>query len=320
VLGEIDNPRKKFKPTTISTVTVVSVLYVLVNLSYVSNGFNAAETPLTDQMMVVPEKDQFKNEPDTVAALFFARIFGPANSGKIQNSFMAFSSFGNIMVQTFTAARVKQELAKEGILPFTKFFASNKLLVPRLSTSDQNASTAAEDSEATPVGALFLHWVFTLVLIIVTIPGTTSASYRIFVNLYSFVVDALFGCAIGLGIILLRLNKRVNWSRKSSSNSYISLSTALIFTLANCFPLVAVWIKPDDSSPISLPVKWWATGTIGMGLLVLALVYWLVLNYVVPSILGLDLEVEREAQFKKDHGYLVLWHEVTSVNWRTRSS
>jgi len=271
-------------------------------------------------MMVVPEAKQFEDKPDTVAALFFERICGPTNSGKIQNSFMAFSSFGNIMVQTFTAARVKQELAKEGILPFTKFFASNKLLVPRLSSSDRSAPSASETSEATPVGALLLHWTFTLLLIIVTIPGSTSASYRIFVNLYSFVVDALFGCAIGLGIIVLRLNKRVGWSRKSSSNSYVSFATALVFTLANFFPLVAVWIKPDGTSQISLPVKWWATGTIGMGLLVLALVYWLVLNYVVPSILGRELEVEREPQFKRDHGYWVIWHEVTSVNWRTRSS
>lgn len=271
-------------------------------------------------MMVVPEADVFRDRLNSVAGLFFARIFGPANAGKIQNSFMAFSSFGNIMVQTFTAARVKQELAKEGILPFTKFFANNKDLMPRLFTSGRSAASASEASYATPVGALVLHWVFTLLLILVTIPGSTSDSYRIIVNVYSFVVDALFGCAIGLGILVLRLNKRAHWSQKSRSNKYVSFLTALVFTLANFFPLVAVWIQPDGISQISLPIKWWATGTIGMGLLGLALLYWLMLNYVVPRILGRDLEVERESQFKKDHGYWVVWHEVTSVNWRTTSS
>jgi len=292
---------------------------MLVNLSYVSDHLHAAEAPLTDQMMVVPEAQQFERGSDTVAALFFARIFGPANSSKIQNSFMAFSSFGNIIVQTFTAARVKQELAKEGILPFTKFFANNKSL--RLFNSGRNASFAGETSNATPVGALVLHWIFTVVLIIVTIPGqNTSDSYRIFVNLYSFVVDALFGCAIGLGIIMFRLNKHAKWAQNSKSNKYVSFLTALVFTLANCFPLVAIWIQPDGKSRISLPVKWWATGTIGMSLLVLGLIYWLVLDYVVPRILGRDLDVQREFQFKRDHGYWVVWHEVTSVNWRTRSS
>lgn len=271
-------------------------------------------------MMVVPEADQFQDRPDTVAALFFVRIFGVANASRIQNSFMAFSSFGNIMVQTFTAARVKQEIAKEGILPFTKFFANNKSLMPRLFAPGPKASPANDTSDATPVGALALHWVFTLLLILATIPASTSDSYRIFVNLYSFVVDALFGFAIGLGIIILRLNKRVRWSQKSRSNKYISLATAVIFTLANCFPLVAIWLRPDGKSQITLPVEWWATGTIGIGLLGLALLYWLILSYVVPRILGRDLEVERESQFKRDHGYWVIWHEVTSVNWRTRSS
>lgn len=36
VLGEVDNPRKKFKPTTLCTVLAVGVLYILVNLAYVS--------------------------------------------------------------------------------------------------------------------------------------------------------------------------------------------------------------------------------------------------------------------------------------------
>lgn len=38
---------------------------------------------------------------------------------------MAFSSLGNVVVQTLTAARVKQQIAKEGILPFPTFFARN---------------------------------------------------------------------------------------------------------------------------------------------------------------------------------------------------
>ncbi|KAK5076215.1 hypothetical protein LTR51_001895 [Lithohypha guttulata] len=300
VLGEIDHPRRKLKPTTVLTVLGVSILYILVNLAY---------------MMVVPANDQFEPGSDTVAATFFLRIFG-RNAGKVQNSFMAFSSFGNVLVQTFTASRVKQELAKEGILPFTKFLATNRSLTPRFLS---RTSKSTETSDATPVGALMLHWTFTLLLILATIPGNTGESYRIFTNLYAFVVDALFGFFIGLGMLVLRLKKTSHWSRKSASNKYTSFAAALIFTMANLFPLVAVWIKPSGTSGITLPVSWWATGTIGMGLLGFAVLYWVVLQYIVPKILGRDLEVEREFQFKKSHGYWVIWHEVTSVNWRTRS-
>lgn len=263
--------------------------------------------------MVVPAAEQFEVGQDTVAALFFARIFGKGNAIRIQNSFMAFSSFGNILVQTFTASRVKQEIAKEGILPYTKFFAGNKTLVPSFLKDRWGMQ------DATPVGALLLHWIFTVFLIAATSSGNTDDSYRIFVSLYSFVVDAFFGLAIGLGILVLRLNPGSHWSRKSTSNKYISFCTALVFTLANSFPVVAIWVKPSGDSGIAPPVQWWATGTIGVGLLSFAFLYWLGLDYIAPWILGRQLEVEREYQFMQDHGYWVVRNEITSVNWRTKA-
>lgn len=171
---------------------------------------------------------------------------------------------------------------------------------------------------ATPAGALFLHWTFTVILIGATSPGNTDDSYRIFVSLYSFVVDTLFGFAIGLGILVLRLTPSFHWSSKSKSNKYLSVSAALVFTVSNCFPLVAVWVQPSGNSGIVPPVHWWVTGTIGFGLLGFALLYWVGLEYVAPVIRGRELEVEREYQFKQDHGYWVIWHEVTSVNWRKK--
>lgn len=42
------------------------------------------------------------------------------------NAFLAISAFGNIVVMTYTAARMKQEIAKQGFLPFTSYFAMNR--------------------------------------------------------------------------------------------------------------------------------------------------------------------------------------------------
>lgn len=39
--------------------------------------------------------------------------------------FIALSSLGNVFAQSFAMPRVKQELAKEGILPFSKIWASD---------------------------------------------------------------------------------------------------------------------------------------------------------------------------------------------------
>lgn len=266
--------------------------------------------------MVVPAAEQFADKEDTVVAYFFLKIFGKANADEIQYSLMAFSSLGNILVQTFTAARVKQEIAKEGILPFSKFFADNKTLTPTFLRTKKERF-----SEATPVGAFCLHWVWSVVLILASIPGSQSAdSYRIYVSLYSFVVDALFGFAIGLGILVLRFRPGAHWAAKSTSNKYISVVTALIFTVANFFPLVAVWFRPSGDSGLKLPVTWYATGTIGIGLIGVAFVWWVGLRYVVPMVTGRELTIDRESNFVVPWGYKVLYQEITSINWRTKSS
>lgn len=81
-------------------------------------------------MIIVPTDLQ---ERENVAQQFFYIIFNadPKDPRRYEikravNAFLAISSFGNIVVMTYTAARMKQEIAKQGFLPFTSFFASNR--------------------------------------------------------------------------------------------------------------------------------------------------------------------------------------------------
>lgn len=60
---------------------------------------------------------------------------------------IAMSAFGNIIAVTYTNSRVKQEIAKLRILPFSRYWAR-------------------ESPYHTPVGALTLHWIFTAIIII----------------------------------------------------------------------------------------------------------------------------------------------------------
>ena len=60
-------------------------------------------------MIVVPKEEQLDSR-NNVALLFFQRTFGAISDDKRQpqrilSAFMAVSSFGNIVVMTFTAAR-----------------------------------------------------------------------------------------------------------------------------------------------------------------------------------------------------------------------
>jgi amino acid transporter len=98
-------------------VALLCFLYMFVNIAY---------------MVVVPKEEQL-NPDNNVATLFIQYTIGTASEDgtlpqRILATFMAVSSFGNIVVMTFTAARVKQEIAKEGILPGAKFFAQTKNL------------------------------------------------------------------------------------------------------------------------------------------------------------------------------------------------
>jgi len=76
----------------------------------------------------------------TTTIEFFHRIASSLNettTTRIVTIILAFFIFGNIIAQTFTASRVKQEIAKEGILPWSFLFAkgsdtfSARLFSPR---------------------------------------------------------------------------------------------------------------------------------------------------------------------------------------------
>ncbi|CAG7558842.1 unnamed protein product [Fusarium equiseti] len=116
VLGEIKHPRKTYPRSMWWGVGLVSVLYMAVNICY---------------MIVVPPNVQ---ESKNVAQEFFYLIFDPNNESSSKryeikravNAFLAINAFGNIVVMTYTAARMKQEIAKQGFLPFTSFFAMNR--------------------------------------------------------------------------------------------------------------------------------------------------------------------------------------------------
>lgn len=60
---------------------------------------------------------------------------------------IAMSAFGNVVAVTYTNSKVKQEIAKLRILPFSQYWAR-------------------ESPYNTPVGALTLHWIFTAIVIV----------------------------------------------------------------------------------------------------------------------------------------------------------
>jgi amino acid transporter len=246
------------------------------------------------QMVVVPKELQLRG-PGGVAQQFFELSLGKtANSDtgkRIFNGLLAISSLGNIIVMTYTAARVKQEIAKEGIIPFAKFFAQNKdLSLGRLLRWFHHKGyfssllrfkwfSPEEHSEKTPVGALLLHLLSCLVLIMATWSLDPDTAYTLLTSLSSYLINAVSGTFLALGILILRFRGaspttsagsdhkdqpkvRQAWDQMTGHrfNPIVSVSCALFYMIGNLFPVVTTWIKPHGD--LQSPYEYWLAPTI----------------------------------------------------------
>jgi len=231
---------------------------------------------------------------------------------------------------------VKQEIAKEGVLPYSLFFArSYDLSLARL-FGNRKSSKAGDDSlysENTPAATLALHWVIANLLVIFSVLAFQPApppnyqptpAYTFLVGVVVYVTNLVKFSLIGFGLLCLRLTPRVRWAEKSASKRpAVSITAAsLLFALA-FFPMVCLWV-PDRSFP-SLSrtwglVDWFVVQTVGVGLIVAAFAYWLSFRAYVAvrsAREGKTLNVKREPKFKVDPrgGGLTQIIEIVTLEW-----
>lgn len=141
VLNEIKNPVKTLKIAGPLGLGICTILYLLANVAYF-----AAATP-----------EEISNSGITVASYFVKVVFGET-AQKVISVFVALSALGNVLTVTFAQSRVNQELAKEGVIPFGKFWASSW---PR----------------GAPGAGLLLHFIPSLIVIIAIPAGDAYVSF-----------------------------------------------------------------------------------------------------------------------------------------------
>lgn len=110
VVGELKHPRKTLAIAAPLAVGGVTILYVLANVAYFA---------------AIP-KEELANSEAIVAGVFFKNIFGESAGARSLPAFVALSNLGNVLAVSFAHARLNQEFAKEGLLPWSRFWASNK--------------------------------------------------------------------------------------------------------------------------------------------------------------------------------------------------
>ncbi|PGH13061.1 hypothetical protein AJ79_03898 [Helicocarpus griseus UAMH5409] len=311
VLGEISRPRRNFPIAMITSVSIVGLFYMAVNIAY---------------MAIVPKHDQIDGSVH-LAERFFELTFGKLSGGsktgqRIFNAFLAISSFGNIVVMTYTAARVKQEVAKEGILPFPKFFARNRdFSFGRVLRWAHRRPTIARmfrrvlkspwfapehHSEKTPVGALMLHFASCVVLILATYSVEPNNTYRLLSSVYTYAVHAFFGALLAAGILYLRFSSKEGWQKKAAGiNPLLSIVSAFVYLVLSLFPIVVAWVQPSgDFQRISESrIKWYLVPLLSWCAIAVGALWWLGFLGVAKRIEkrnGTVFTITREPAFERD--------------------
>ncbi|KAL9093855.1 MAG: hypothetical protein Q9165_003778 [Trypethelium subeluteriae] len=249
VLNEVKRPVHTLKIAGPLGLGICGVLYLLANVSYF-----AAATP-----------KQVAASKNTVASVFFGEVYGKT-AQQVLSVFVALSALGNVLTITFAQSRVNQELAKEGVIPFPKFWASSW-------------------PAGAPSAGLLLHFIPSFI-VIVAIPFGDAFNFIIDVEGYPTSIIALL--VVG-GLLYFR------WKKPELNRPFKCwLPVALFFLASQCFLIIAPFLRPPGGKgDTSLP--YWLYPIIGIVVLIGGGVYWAVWRKLLPTLGRYELVPRKES-------------------------
>ncbi|KAL1634102.1 low-affinity methionine permease [Diplodia intermedia] len=238
VLNEVRDPVRTLKIAGPLGLSTCGILYLLANVSYF-----AAATP-----------QEISRSGVTVASLFVSKVFAGAAAPRALAALVALSALGNVLTVTFAQSRVNQELAKEGVLPCARFWASSR---PR----------------GSPGPGLLLHLLPSL-LVIAAVP---------FGDAYAFVLDVegYPGSVVNLLVVVAFF-----WLRRVAPHAPRPFRcwrpVAAFYLLAQCFLLVAPFLRPPGGKGDTETLPYWLYPIVGIAVLAGGVLYWAVWWKVLP--------------------------------------
>ncbi|GAA5954417.1 hypothetical protein JCM3765_004453 [Sporobolomyces pararoseus] len=211
VMNEVKRPVRTIRIAGPLGLGLCAILYILANISY----FAAVNV------------HDLKASGVTVASYYFRVVFGKA-AQRALSVFVALSAYGNVMTVTFAQSRVNQELAKEGLFPFTEFFASNWPF-------------------GSPFAGLIVHLIPSLIIILGP-PAKIAYPFILDVEGYPGQIIALL---VVSGLLYLR------WKEPERKRPIKAFFPAVLFYLiAAVFLLVVPFLRPPggvgDTPPTSV--------------------------------------------------------------------
>ncbi|KAI1798050.1 APC amino acid permease [Ganoderma leucocontextum] len=241
-LAEVRDPVKTMKRAAPLAMLFVTLMYMLVNVAYYA----------------VVDKAEILSSGRIAAALYFGRLWG-VGAERAVSVIVAFSTLGNILAVLFTHGRVVQELGREGVLPFSSFFASNKPF---------NA----------PLGGLFEQWLVTTSIVLLVPPGD---AYLFMLNLSSYPL-AFINMFISGGLLFIHspdmwLSKRLQALRASYDwrppfRAWTSI--VLFFFISNVFLVAVPLIPPARGYKVYGHLPYWLHVLVSWSISLGGVAYW----------------------------------------------
>ncbi|KAL2867369.1 putative methionine permease [Aspergillus lucknowensis] len=263
VLSEVRDPVQTLKTVCPAALLTTGALYLLANASY---------------FLVIP-LDEIKQSGELVAALLFERLFGPRVGGILFPLAIAISAAGNVMVVTFALARVNQEIARQGFLPWADVLSSSKPF-------------------GTPLWGLIVHYVPSL--LVITLPPQG--------DVYNFILDVegypgtIFGVAVAVGLVVLR------YREPNLARPFRAWLPAVWLPIAISLASIAAPFIPPPGNRGDVGFFYATYAVVGAGVIVFGVVYWYVWTVLLPRWGGYRLEeeerphhVQTTLNFFKDH-------------------
>lgn len=248
-LSETRNPVRTLKIAAPLALGSVAVLYMFVNVAYFA---------------AVPAEEIISSKR-LVAASLFRNVFGP-KAERALSVFVALSAFGNVLSVIFSQGRLVQELGREGILPFSRLWASNRPF---------NA----------PLAGLFEHWLVSVIIMLAPPPGD---AYNFILNVISYPL-AVVNVFVAGALVHLYLNcTKWNWNPPIKA----SLPVAIFFLLSNIYLVVAPFVPPSDGNSVYETLPYYLHCLVGIAIILAGGVYWLVWAVILPKLGNYRLERE----------------------------
>ncbi|KAI5293943.1 hypothetical protein KEM52_004972 [Ascosphaera acerosa] len=244
VMNEVQNPVRTLKIAGPTALAVCGALYTCAIVSYFS-----ALSP-----------DEVAEGGVTVVAAYAMKVFGESGMRAI-SFFVALSALGNTMAISFAQGRLNQELAKEGLFPYSQALASNWPV-------------------GTPMAGLILHLLPTFVILL-AVPMGDIYNFIIDVEVYP---DTIISFLVVIGFFYLR------YAFPDLERPFkVWLGVPIFFTLGQAFLIVCPWIPPPNGvGDTTLP--YWLYPLVGVSMLSAGLSYWVFWRVLLPWYGGYELQ------------------------------